>query len=94
LTNARESSSNGIHITLGTSREEEHAIIEVVDTGKGISKNEINHIFDPFYTTKREGVGMGLTFVHFVICEHGGEIDFTSKEGEGSRFRIQLPIAF
>ncbi len=92
LNNARESSSNGIHITLGTSHEDKDAIVEVIDTGKGMSKKEINHIFDPFYTTKGEGLGLGLTFVHFVVKEHGGAIDFTSEEGVGSKFRIRLPL--
>jgi signal transduction histidine kinase len=92
LANARESSSNGLHITLGTSKEGKEAIIEVTDTGKGMPKREMNHIFDPFYTTKGDGSGMGLMFVHFTISEHGGRIDFTSEEGAGSKFRIRLPL--
>jgi signal transduction histidine kinase len=92
LTNARESSRNGVHITLGTSREGKDAIIDVIDSGKGMSTKEMNHVFDPFYTTKGDGAGMGLTFVHFVISEHSGQIDLRSMEGVGTRFRIRLPL--
>ena len=92
LANARDASDNGIRITLTTAREGKNAIIDVVDTGKGMSRKEMNHVFDPFYSTKGEGAGMGLTFVHFVISEHGGQIDVTSEESVGTRFHIRLPL--
>ncbi|MBL7175426.1 MAG: GAF domain-containing protein [Desulfobacteraceae bacterium] len=92
LANARESNGNGIEITLATSQAGSHAYIDVIDSGKGMSQKEINRVFAPFYTTKGEGAGMGLTFVHFVICEHSGQIDITSEKGEGTRFRIILPL--
>ena len=92
LHNARESDGENLEITLATSRAGRHAFIDVTDSGKGMSRKEVNRIFDPFYTTKDEGIGMGLTFVHFVICEHSGQIDITSEKGAGTRFRIIIPL--
>ncbi|MGD9031356.1 MAG: ATP-binding protein [Desulfobacteraceae bacterium] len=92
LTNACEASANGILITLASYREGEEAIIQVTDSGRGISDKEINKVFDPFYTSKGEGAGMGLTFVHFVISEHSGQVELRSEEGMGTRFRIRLPL--
>lgn len=93
LANARESNGSGIEITVSTSRTGRHAIIDVTDTGKGMSQKEMDHVFDPFYTTKGQGAGLGLTFVHFVICEHSGQIELTSEKGVGTTFRIILLIA-
>jgi len=93
LANARESNGNDIEITISTSRAGRHAIIDVADTGRGMSQKLMNRVFDPFYTTKGPGAGLGLTFLHFVICEHSGQIELTSEEGVGTRFRIILPLA-
>lgn len=70
--------------------------IEVVDTGPGIPPEDLEHIFDPFYTTKhesneREGTGLGLTIVHQIIQEHGGLINVTSQVGQGTTFFVDLP---
>ena len=92
LINAREASKDGLHITLTSSRTDSNAIIDVADSGKGMSRHEMDHVFDPFYSTKGEGVGMGLTFVHFVITEHSGQVELTSKKGKGTRFRIRFPL--
>lgn len=92
LTNSCEASTNGIHITLATYAEGGEAIIEVTDSGRGMSSEETNKVFDPFYTSKGEGAGMGLTFVHFVISEHSGKVELTSEEGVGTCFRIRLPL--
>ena len=75
---------------------QEWAHIEIKDTGLGISADHLDHIFDPFFTTKHsstfnEGTGLGLTIVHQIIQEHGGNIRVESAEGLGATFRIQLP---
>ncbi len=62
------------------------------DTGIGISPKDIKNIFNPFFTTKDMGTGLGLAITHKVITEHGGRIDVESSEGEGSLFRIYLPV--
>ena len=93
MTNAREASTNSLHITIATHREGNEALIDVIDTGRGMSRSEMDHIFDPFFTTKQEGgAGMGLTFVHFIIGEHSGEVEIESEKGKGTRFRIRLPL--
>ncbi|MCP3888978.1 MAG: HAMP domain-containing protein [Desulfobulbaceae bacterium] len=62
------------------------------DTGQGIDPKELQQIFNPFFTTKDSGTGLGLPITHKVITEHGGQIDVESKKGQGTTFTIQLPI--
>ncbi|HEX9743177.1 MAG TPA: ATP-binding protein [Nitrospiraceae bacterium] len=71
--------------------------IEVRDTGPGIAPADLDHIFDPFYTTKhhseeREGTGLGLTIVHQIIQEHHGYIEVESQQGRGTTFFVNLPV--
>ena len=66
--------------------------ISIKDEGIGMSEQQLQNIFMPFYTTKPEGTGLGLPFVIKTIEEHGGEIFVTSKEGEGSTFEIVFPL--
>jgi len=65
--------------------------IEIEDNGIGIPKDKISEIFKPYYTTKREGYGIGLTMTKRIIEAHGGKINVYSKEGIGTRFAIFLP---
>jgi len=70
--------------------------MEVTDTGCGIPQADLEHIFDPFYTTKhesqeREGTGLGLTIVHQIVQEHGGHIEVKSEFGRGTTFLVNLP---
>ncbi len=69
--------------------------INITDTGAGIKSSDMNHIFDPFYTTKTvgEGTGLGLSLVYGIIRSHGGYIEVNSKLGKGTTFAIFLPIA-
>ncbi len=67
-------------------------VIVFQDTGQGISPKELPQIFNPFFTTKDSGTGLGLPITHKVITEHGGRIDVESKEGQGTTFTIRLPI--
>ena len=65
--------------------------IEFADTGPGVSPELREQIFNPFFTTKRDGVGLGLSIVSRIIDEHGGSIRLAGEPGEGARFRIFLP---
>ncbi|MDR1898933.1 MAG: hypothetical protein LBQ55_02895, partial [Treponema sp.] len=66
--------------------------ISVSDTGTGISEENLSKIFEPYFTTKEAGSGLGLTLVYKIIREHRGEITVKSREGEGACFNISLPI--
>lgn len=70
-----------------------NAVIEVSDNGSGIAKNELNHIFELFYSTKNRerNFGLGLSYCNMVIQKHGGEIRVRSEEGRGSTFTVLLP---
>ncbi len=71
-----------------------YQILSVSDTGHGISANDVENIFDPFYTTKQpdEGTGLGLSVVHGIVKSHGGAIKVHSEPGKGSTFEVYLPI--
>ncbi|HEX8818983.1 MAG TPA: ATP-binding protein [Archangium sp.] len=86
-----QSDKNEIRVSLRP--ENDHAVIEVRDTGCGMSAEVLSRIFDPFFTTKPVGVGtgLGLSICHGIITGFGGEISATSEVGKGSTFRISLP---
>ncbi len=71
----------------------EYVQIEIKDTGKGIPKEIINKIFDPYFTTKQTGNGLGLATVYSIIDKHNGYIDLKSTENEGTVFTLYLPKA-
>ncbi len=70
-------------------------LISVTDNGNGISQKVLDKIFQPFFTTKRtgEGTGLGLSITYDIIKAHGGDIKVDTKEGQGSKFTIQLPVS-
>ncbi len=65
--------------------------IRVADTGCGMTEEQIEQIFNPEYTTKEKGLGLGLPLAHEIIRGHGGEIRVISRQGEGTTFEIYLP---
>jgi signal transduction histidine kinase len=71
-------------------------LIEIADTGCGIDPQVRCRLFEPFFTTKAvgEGTGLGLSIAHGIITGHGGRIEVESQPGEGSCFRIFLPLNF
>jgi len=74
--------------------EGDYVILKVEDTGTGISVENLNRIFEPFYTTKDpgKGTGLGLATSHRIIEQHGGEINVVSAPNEGTTFIIRLPV--
>ena len=66
--------------------------VTVSDTGGGIAKSEITNVFDPFYTSKMTGAGMGLTMVHRIVTRHGGDVDIASVPGRGTVVALRLPV--
>lgn len=79
-------------ITVGTSREGAAAVIRVADTGPGVPEHLREKIFEPFYTTRKEGHGIGLSFSHRIVSDHGGRLSVEPAEGGGAEFRIELPL--
>jgi signal transduction histidine kinase len=73
-------------------RTEATGFIEVRDNGRGISKENWDRVFDPYYTTKTEGTGLGLAIVKKVVLEHGGEVRLDRAPEGGARFSIELPL--
>ncbi len=83
-----------IRIAAQEDKENQQAVITVEDTGAGIPKEELERIFDPFFSTKEvgAGTGLGLSIVYGIIEKHRGTITVESTEGEGTRFTIHLPL--
>jgi two-component system, NtrC family, sensor kinase len=79
-------------ITITTRRITEMVEIHVEDTGEGIPKANLSRIFDPFYTTKPKGTGLGLATCHAIVAEHGGQIDVESEVGKGTKVVVTLPV--
>jgi signal transduction histidine kinase len=78
-------------LTLRTRRDDGKVIIEVSDTGAGMSREECERIFTPYYTSKEHGTGLGLAIVQSVVSDHGGRINVQSEAGRGTTFVIELP---
>ena len=92
IQNAVAAMKDGGTIIFRTERKDNDAVLSVIDTGTGIPENILSKIFEPYFTTKERGSGLGLTLVFKIIREHRGEINVASKEGEGTCFTITLPI--
>ncbi len=93
LQNGIEAIGSDGTIRIETKQEDSLVVVEIFDNGRGIAQEHINRIFTPFFTTKDEGSGLGLAFAHRIIQDHGGNISVQSTEGEGTTFRISLPVA-
>ncbi|RYD05595.1 hypothetical protein N752_09620 [Desulforamulus aquiferis] len=92
--NAVQSMPNGGEVVVGTrlSTEANMVCIDIADNGCGVSEQYLDKLFDPFFTTRAKGTGLGLTIAHEIILAHGGRIDIESKENKGTRVSIYLPI--
>jgi|HubBroStandDraft_6_1064221.scaffolds.fasta_scaffold00549_19 two-component system nitrogen regulation sensor histidine kinase NtrY len=89
--NAMDAMAQGGTLTLRTRREGEWAILEVADTGTGLTPEECERLFTPYYTSKAHGTGLGLAIVQSIISDHGGRISVRSDTGLGTTFVIELP---
>jgi len=81
-------------VTIKTEQQDDFIVLDISDTGDGIPPEIMSKIFDPFFTTKGEGkgVGLGLSVVYGIVEAHGGDIEVNSKVGEGTIFKVTLPI--
>jgi two-component system sensor histidine kinase HydH len=91
--NALQSMGKGGQLNIQSAKSKDGRIsIQVHDTGAGINPEDINRIFDPYYTTKPKGTGLGLAIVHKIVEGHDGQIKVRSIRGQGSTFTISLPV--
>ena len=90
--NALQAMTRGGVLTLQTEPAREGVCITVADTGSGIPQELLNRIFQPFYTTKKKGSGLGLMIVQRIIRDHGGRIELESNVQKGTTFRVWLPL--
>jgi nitrogen fixation/metabolism regulation signal transduction histidine kinase len=89
--NAIEAMPQGGRLTLRTRVEDGKVLIEVSDTGSGLTAEECERIFTPYYTSKKNGTGLGLAIVQSVVSDHGGRVRVQSAVGAGTTFVIELP---
>jgi len=94
LLNAIDAMPGGGTLTINTTCNVDKSSIRIVisDSGQGISNKDMNKIFQPFFTTKSRGTGMGLAITRRIIEEHGGSINVSSEYGRGTTFTIVLPV--
>jgi signal transduction histidine kinase len=91
---AMKNESQGMRgtISIFSAIKNDRYILTVSDTGTGMNEKTLAHIFEPYFTTRIDGTGLGLTMVYKIIKEFFGDINVTSKEGEGTAFVISLPV--
>jgi signal transduction histidine kinase len=94
LLNAMDAMPAGgtLHIRTARTRRPPGVSIVVSDTGHGMSSSVVARVFEPFYTTKKKGLGLGLFTSRSIMERHGGWIDLQSREGQGTTFELWLPI--
>ncbi len=94
INNAKDAMPNGGRLLISALREADDLVVVFEDDGMGIKKEDLPHVFTPFYTTKERGhgTGLGLSTCYGIIQDHGGTIEVNSREGAGATFTIKLPI--
>lgn len=90
--NAGEAMADGGALSITAYPEGREIVMKVADTGRGIPPEKLSQIFDPFFTSRTQGSGLGLTAVHRIVSEHNGAINVSSTPGEGTEFQIRLPL--
>ncbi len=90
--NALESMEQGGQLVVRTYTTPKSVALDLIDTGRGVDSNTVLHMFEPFYTTKEGGSGLGLPTAQKIIEAHGGRISVQSELGQGTKFVLEFPI--
>jgi signal transduction histidine kinase len=93
IVNAIEAMPQGGTLSITSEPSDDKSLLRIADTGKGISEEEAKKIFEPFYTTKAQGLGLGMPYARKIVEQHGGTISLDSKLGEGTTISVALPVA-
>jgi signal transduction histidine kinase len=78
-------------LRIRTDLDDTYVMVSFVDTGSGMSAENLSHVFEPYFTTKPSGTGLGLLIVRRIVREHGGELSIESSQGKGLTLTIRLP---
>ncbi len=89
--NSREAMPKGGVIRVSTRGQNETSAIVIEDTGQGMPPDVVPRVLEPFFTTKSEGTGLGLSLTHEIVTQHGGDIEVSSEPGQGTRVSLTLP---
>jgi signal transduction histidine kinase len=89
--NALQATPSGGRVQMSACAEGEDVLFEVSDTGRGIQRDVIDRIWEPFFTTRPDGTGLGLANVRKTVIAHGGSVEIGSELSRGTTFRVRLP---
>ena len=92
IKNALQAMRSGGILRIRTEADDTNVVVSFIDSGVGIAPEQIGQLFEPYFTTKEGGTGLGLMIVQRIVREHGGTIEVESDKGRGTTFRIKLPI--
>ncbi|MEM7204752.1 MAG: ATP-binding protein [Planctomycetota bacterium] len=91
LRNALDACAPGDEVLLSSRRLQGEVIVQVTDTGAGMTEAVLRDVFTPYFSTKKDGTGLGLAMVQRTVEEHGGKLEVSSEAGRGTQFTIRLP---
>jgi signal transduction histidine kinase len=93
IRNACQAMPDGGMLSIASAATDSEVRLTFADSGRGISTANMSNLFQPFFTTRKSGTGLGLLIVRRIIREHGGEIEIESRDSEGTKVTIYLPLA-